>query len=71
MSLIVPGAGQIYKGRVKVGIAWLVIVAAAYALVGFPGVLVHLMCVVSAGSAARIRRRAFVSDRFSWRRSPG
>ncbi len=66
MSLVIPGAGQVYKGRAAVGVSWFVIVAACYVLVGAPALLVHLMCVVSAGSAARVVRLPFEYDGVSW-----
>jgi hypothetical protein len=68
MSLAIPGAGQVYKGRLKAGLAWFLIVATAYLLVGAPGIIVHLMCVVTAGSAARVVRRPFVSGPAGWTR---
>lgn len=69
MSLVLPGAGQVYKGRIASGVAWLIVVAAAYAVLGPPGLLVHLMCVVTAGSAPSVKRRPFVSNRYGWSRS--
>lgn len=68
MSLLVPGAGQVYKGRVVVGLAWFAVVVAGYSWVGIPGFLVHLMCVITAGSAARVVRRPFLYDGVSWTR---
>lgn len=66
MSLLVPGAGQVYKGRIPAGVAWFVVIVASYALVGLPAILVHLMCVVTAGSAARVLHRPFLYDGVSW-----
>jgi hypothetical protein len=66
MSLLIPGAGQIYKGRTLAGVIWLVVVGAAYWAVGAPGLMVHLMCVVTAGSAARVKRRVFVWRPATW-----
>ena len=68
MSLVVPGAGQAYKGRVAIGAAWLVVVTACYWMVGPPALLVHLMCVVMAGSAARVVRLPFRYDGVAWTR---
>lgn len=62
MSLVVPGAGQVYKGRVAAGIVWFVIIVAAYAFLGWPALLIHLMCVVTAGSAAPEVSRPFLYD---------
>jgi hypothetical protein len=66
MSLLLPGAGQVYKGRVAIGVAWFVVVAAGYWLVGLPALLVHLMCVVMAGSAARVVRLPFLYNGVGW-----
>jgi hypothetical protein len=66
LSLLLPGAGQVYKGRVAAGIAWLLVIVAAYVLVGPPGLLLHLMCVVTAGSAARQMRRPFRAEGIAW-----
>lgn len=66
MSLVVPGAGQVYKGRVIVGVVWFVLVAAGYYMVGAPGLLIHLMCVVMAGSAAPEVRIPFLHDGSGW-----
>ncbi|HEX8455289.1 MAG TPA: hypothetical protein VF647_24640 [Longimicrobium sp.] len=66
MSLLLPGAGQVYKGRVVIGIAWFLIVAGCYWMVGLPALLVHLMCVVMAGSAARVVRLPFLYDGAGW-----
>jgi hypothetical protein len=70
MSLLIPGAGQVYKGRFITGAAWFVIVVAAYLLIGPPALIIHLMCVVTAGSAARVRRRVVVARPASWVRPP-
>lgn len=66
MSLLIPGAGQVYKGRTLQGVAWFVAVLAGYLTVGAPALLIHLMCVVSAGSAARVRGHAVVDQPSRW-----
>jgi hypothetical protein len=66
MSLVIPGLGQIYKGRVAAGAAWLLIVVGCYVLVGYPALLVHLMCVVTAGSTAKVVRKPFLAMGDSW-----
>src|SRR5258707_1115962 len=50
LSLIIPGAGQMYKGRVFSGLVWLVAVVIGYTLLVVPGVILHLCCIVSAAS---------------------
>lgn len=55
LSLIIPGAGQIYAGRVGGGIAWLVFVVVGYLLFILPGALLHLVCIFNAYSTAGTR----------------
>jgi hypothetical protein len=52
LSMIVPGAGQLYAGRPLSGIAWFVLVTMGYLLLIVPGVLLHIFCVASAAGAA-------------------
>jgi len=54
LSLIIPGAGQIYKGRTAMGIAWLVLTVLGYLTLVMPGMLLHFLCVFqAAGMEAR------------------
>lgn len=48
LSLVIPGAGQIYKGQLANGLTWLVFVILGYALFILPGIILHLCCVVGA-----------------------
>jgi TM2 domain-containing membrane protein YozV len=48
LSLIIPGAGQMYKGQVGWGIVWLLCVSAGYALLILPGLILHLFCILNA-----------------------
>lgn len=66
LSALVPGAGQVYKGRVVQGAIWLVVVVAAYLVMGPPAMLVHAMCVVAAGSAPPEVRRPVVTNGLGW-----
>ena len=50
LSLFIPGAGQIYKGRISVGLSWLISVVAGYTLMVFPGVILHIICIYKAYS---------------------
>jgi hypothetical protein len=50
LSFFIPGLGQIYKGKVGAGIAWLICTIAGYALWILPGLILHIACVVSAAS---------------------
>jgi TM2 domain-containing membrane protein YozV len=52
LSMIVPGAGQLYAGRPLSGLSWFVLVTMGYMLLIIPGVLLHIICVAAAASAA-------------------
>ena len=62
LSLLLPGAGQMYQGDLFGGLLWLVAVAIGYAAFLVPGVVLHLLCVLFAGcgrmSPADTRSRA-------------
>lgn len=51
LSLLVPGAGQLYAGNVVTAILWFILVGAGYVLV-LPGLFLHLACIATAASAA-------------------
>jgi len=48
LSLLIPGAGQIYKGRTWIGLAWLVFTVAGYLMVLVPGMFLHFFCIFQA-----------------------
>jgi TM2 domain-containing membrane protein YozV len=50
LSLIIPGAGQMYKGQIGPGIAWLIGTAVGYCAFIVPGVIVHIICIFNAYS---------------------
>ena len=50
LSLIIPGAGQIYKGKTVVGLAWLVFTVLGYLTLVLPGMLLHFICVFHAAA---------------------
>jgi TM2 domain-containing membrane protein YozV len=52
LSLIVPGAGQLYAGRPLSAIAWFMVVSMGYLLLVVPGVLLHILCIAAAAGAA-------------------
>jgi TM2 domain-containing membrane protein YozV len=52
LSMIVPGAGQLYAGRPLSAVAWFALVSMGYLLLIVPGVLLHVLCVAAAGSSA-------------------
>jgi len=51
LSLVVPGAGQLYTGNVLSALLWFVLVTAGYTLI-LPGLFLHLFCVAFAASSA-------------------
>lgn len=53
LSFLIPGAGQIYKGNIGGGILWLIAVLLGYVLFVIPGVILHIICIVSAASSDR------------------
>jgi TM2 domain-containing membrane protein YozV len=48
LSLIIPGTGQIYKGRTAMGIIWLVLTVLGYLTLVVPGMLLHFICIFQA-----------------------
>jgi len=49
LSLLLPGAGQIYKGYVINGLVWMILVYSCYFfLFFFPGLFLHLFCILGA-----------------------
>lgn len=74
LSLFIPGAGQMYKGRVGAGIGWFILVAVGYVIAAtlvslfglfafLVGIFLHLCCVVS---ASRGDPTADVKSKTSW-----
>lgn len=54
LSLIIPGLGQIYNGRIIIGIIWLLVTGVSWiGSVGFLGWVVHLIAAWCAYSYAR------------------
>ena len=52
LSVVVPGAGQLYAGRPLSAVSWFVLVSMGYLLLIVPGLLLHILCVASAAGAA-------------------
>jgi TM2 domain-containing membrane protein YozV len=50
LSLIIPGAGQMYKGHVGAGLVWLIVVVIGYVAFILPGLLLHFICILTAAS---------------------
>ena len=51
LSLWIPGAGQLYAGRIVSAILWFMAVGLGYVLI-IPGLVLHLFCIASAASSA-------------------
>ncbi len=50
LSFLIPGAGQMYKGSVGLGLLWLFSVLLGYVFLIIPGLLLHLACILTAAS---------------------
>jgi TM2 domain-containing membrane protein YozV len=50
LSLVIPGAGQMYKGQAANGIVWLIVVVGGYIFFILPGILLHICCILGAAS---------------------
>lgn len=59
LSVFIPGLGQLYKGQLIRAVLWFVMVGAGYWFFFFPGLFLHIFCVLGAafGSAGRDRIR--------------
>ena len=52
LSMLIPGAGQLYAGKMFSAILWFLVVSAGYALI-LPGLVLHLFCMASAARSAQ------------------
>jgi TM2 domain-containing membrane protein YozV/ribosomal protein S27E len=50
LSLFFPGAGQIYREKIGVGIAWFIAVTIGYICFVIPGLILHAICIYDAAS---------------------
>lgn len=48
LSLVIPGAGQIYKGQIFNGLLWMLLVIIGYIAFVVPGLVLHLLCIIGA-----------------------
>ena len=48
-SMMLPGLGQLMKGRVMPGIFWAFLVAGGYYAYFWPGLTLHALCILDAG----------------------
>ena len=53
LSLVIPGAGQIYKGRIGAGLVWLICTVLGYVALILPGIIIHIICIVNAASGKK------------------
>ncbi len=54
LSLLIPGLGQIYNGRIIIGIIWLLVTGVSWVgSIGFLGWIVHLIAAWCAFSYAK------------------
>lgn len=53
LSVLLPGLGQVYAGRLLAGGLWFLATGFAYWAVLLPGFLVHALCIWSAYQSAR------------------
>jgi TM2 domain-containing membrane protein YozV len=51
LSFIIPGAGQMYQGKVVQGLFWFVCVVVGYFALVLPGIVLHLCCILAAAAA--------------------
>lgn len=56
LSFLIPGAGQIYKGEIGLGLGFLFFTIVGYLLFILPGVFLHIICVVVAYDGGRSQR---------------
>lgn len=47
-SMMLPGLGQMMKGRIMPGIFWAVLVSAGYFAFFWPGLAFHALCILDA-----------------------
>ncbi|HYW09973.1 MAG TPA: hypothetical protein VE913_23610 [Longimicrobium sp.] len=51
LSFLIPGLGQIYRGKVGRGLLWFFGAALGYAALIVPGLIVHLCCILNAATS--------------------
>ena len=53
LSVLIPGLGQLYAGRLFAGAIWFIGTAFAYWAILVPGFIAHALCIWSAYQSAR------------------
>jgi len=56
LSFFIPGLGHIYRGRVLIGILLFFCTAAGYVFLIIPGVILHVLSIVTAASGDPYQR---------------
>lgn len=56
LSLFMPGVGQMYKGRVGEGVLWLIFTPIGYVLFILPGLILHIICIITASQGNPYRQ---------------
>jgi TM2 domain-containing membrane protein YozV len=54
LSVLLPGLGQVYAGRLLAGGLWFLATGLAYWAVLLPGFLIHALCIWSAYRSAKL-----------------
>lgn len=57
LSVLIPGLGQVYNGRLAAGAAWFIGTSFCYWAVLLPGFIAHALCVWAAYDGAKDWRR--------------
>lgn len=53
LSVLLPGLGQVYAGRLLAGGLWFLATTIGYSAILIPGFLIHALCVWSAYQSAK------------------
>jgi TM2 domain-containing membrane protein YozV len=56
LSFFIPGVGQMYKGDVGTGIIWLIVVVIGYIMLVIPGLILHIICIITAANGDPYKR---------------
>lgn len=48
LSFLIPGWGQMRRGKILQGLIWMVVVIAGYFLLIIPGLILHIICMMEA-----------------------
>jgi hypothetical protein len=51
LSVIWPGLGHIYRGKLLSGFLWMIVTPLAYLCLIVPGIIVHILCIIYSGKA--------------------